>query len=147
MADTRTKAQRRYIMQSVGVANTLPEVALRRLLHAQGYRFRLHPKHLPGKPDIVFPSRRKAIFVHGCFWHGHGCAKGLPPKSQLDYWLPKLESNRLRDAAKQAALQQLGWSFLVIWQCELAEPQPLQKKIVDFLGPPKTSVHSGRELP
>jgi DNA mismatch endonuclease (patch repair protein) len=146
MADTRTKAQRRYIMQSVGVANTSPEVTVRRLLHAEGYRFRLHPRHLPGKPDIVFPSRRKVIFVHGCFWHGHGCAKGLPPKSRLDYWLPKIASNRLRDSVKQAALQELGWSFLVVWQCELWDRNTILKKIVDFLGPAKTSIHNRAEL-
>ncbi len=147
MTDTRTKTQRRHIMKSVGVANTSPEIAVRRLLHAQGYRFRLHAKRLPGKPDIVFPSRRKVIFVHGCFWHGHGCSKGLPPKSRLDYWLPKIESNKMRDFAKQSELIELGWRFAVVWQCELQQADTLLKKLVDFLGPSKTSVYIHGELP
>src|SRR5690348_10768683 len=97
MADTRTPAQRSRIMASVQQRNTGPEWIVRRLLHSNGHRYRLHSKKLPGKPDIVFGARKKAIFVHGCFWHGHDCAKGRSPKSRLDYWGPKLEANRRRD--------------------------------------------------
>ena len=87
------------------IKDTEPEWAVRRLLHGLGYRYRLHRKDLPGKPDLVFPSRRKAIFVHGCFWHSHGCRYGRPPKSRLEYWLPKLKRNMKRDANKRAELE------------------------------------------
>src|SRR5689334_10091624 len=109
-------------MSSVQTKNTGPEVQLRRMLHAAGYRYRLHPKGLPGKPDIAFPGRRKAIFVHGCFWHGHGCSKGQPPKSREDYWQPKLRSNKERDERRIKELADLGWSAMVVWQCELRAP-------------------------
>ena len=109
MADTRTPQQRRYIMQSVGTHDTGPELLVRRLLTKLGYRYRLNVKKLQGKPDIVFPGRKRAIFVHGCFWHAHGCQKGQAPKSRLDYWGPKLKANMDRDAAQLAALQSLGW--------------------------------------
>lgn len=92
MADNRTPASRSALMARIGGKNTTPELVVRRLLHGMGYRFRLHRKELPGTPDIVFPGRRKAIFVHGCFWHAHGCSIGRPPKSRLDYWLPKLDA-------------------------------------------------------
>ena len=108
VTDTRTKVQRRRIMQSVGQKNTGPEWSVRRLLHRLGYRYRLHRKDLPGTPDIVFPSRRKAIFVHGCYWHGHGCKKGRLPKSNLDYWSPKIDSNKERDRRKQSELEAAG---------------------------------------
>ena len=95
--DTRTEEQRRRIMQAVRTRDTGPEMIVRRLLHSLSYRYRLHRNDLPGKPDVAFLSRRKAIFVHGCFWHGHGCPQGRPPKSRLDYWKPKLDGNRERD--------------------------------------------------
>src|SRR3712207_4654869 len=113
--DTRSPEQRSRIMRSVGTQNTGPEWIVRRLLHSNGYRYRLHPKRLPGKPDIVFPSRRKAIFVHGCFWHGHKCDKGRAPKSRLDYWAPKLEANAARDARNLRQLADLGWEALTVW--------------------------------
>ena len=133
MADTRTKEQRRRIMRSVGVEDTGPEWAVRRLLHGFGYRYRLHRKDLPGRPDLVFPGRRKAIFVHGCFWHAHGCRYGRPPKSRLDYWLPKLERNRQRDAEKHTALEALRWRVLVVWQCEIRDLDTLAAKLCAFL--------------
>jgi DNA mismatch endonuclease (patch repair protein) len=133
MADTRTPEQRRYIMQSVGTHDTGPELAVRRLLTGLGYRFRLNAKKLPGKPDIVFPGRKRAIFVHGCFWHGHGCSKGQAPKSRLDYWGPKLKTNRERDTAQLAALQSLGWSVLTVWQCETNDPAALRGKLAAFI--------------
>lgn len=139
MMDTRTKAQRRRIMQSVRTENTGPEMLVRKLLHRLGYRFRLHSEALPGKPDIVFPARRKAIFVHGCFWHGHGCAKGRPPKSRHDYWLPKIEANRARDSKAMASLAHLGWQALVIWECETKNVVELEIALNRFLSPHEVS--------
>ncbi|MEH6683818.1 MAG: very short patch repair endonuclease [Qipengyuania sp.] len=100
MVDNRTKESRSSLMSRIGSKHTKPELTVRSLLHNVGYRFRLHWKELPGKPDIVFIGRRKAIFVHGCYWHGHGCKIGKPPKSNLEFWLPKIERNRERDAQK-----------------------------------------------
>lgn len=139
MADTRSPAQRSQIMASVGQRNTGPEWVIRRLLHAQGFRYRLHDKKLPGKPDIVFASRRKAIFVHGCFWHGHGCAKGRAPKSRQDYWLPKLEANRRRDVEVLKQLQHIGWKSLVVWQCETKDLSALSEKLWVFLNADENS--------
>jgi DNA mismatch endonuclease (patch repair protein) len=134
MADTRTPEQRRHIMQSVAQKDTGPELVVRRLLHAFGYRYRLHDKRLPGSPDLVFPTRRKAIFVHGCFWHGHGCPKGKPPKSRSEYWLPKIRGNQERDLAVSRELVKLGWSVLTVWQCETKDPEALATRLVAFLG-------------
>ena len=131
--DTRTPEQRRRIMQSVGSKNTGPELVVRRLLHGMGYRYRLHRKDLPGKPDIAFGPRRKAIFVHGCFWHGHGCPKGRLPKSRLDYWQPKVDKNRERDRTKEEHLKSLGWSVLTIWQCETKDLEALTARLQDFV--------------
>ena len=133
MADTRTRAQRRRIMRAVRSRDTGPEWVVRRLLHGLGYRYRLHRRDLPGSPDLVFPARRKAIFVHGCFWHAHGCRGGRPPKSRPDYWLPKLERNRARDAEKRALLEALGWRILVVWQCETRDVGALSANLRAFL--------------
>ncbi len=133
MADTRSKEQRRRIMQAVGYKDTGPEMTVRRILHRLGYRYRLHRKELPGNPDIVFPAREKAILVHGCFWHGHGCRYGQPPKSRHDYWLPKLEQNMERDAKNIRALESLGWETLTVWQCEAKNIDSLTKELVGFL--------------
>ncbi len=121
-------------MQAVRGKDTGPEWIVRRLLHGLGYRYRLHGKTLPGKPDLVFPARRKAIFVHGCFWHAHGCRYGRPPKSALDYWLPKLEQNKRRDADKRARLEALGWTVLTVWQCETKDIEALTATLRAFLG-------------
>ncbi len=137
MVDTRSPEQRRRIMQSVGQKNTGPEVAVRKALHALGYRFRLHAKRLPGKPDIVFASRRKVIFIHGCFWHGHGCSKGHLPKSRQDYWKPKIEANKTRDERTVNELKKAGWESLVLWQCEVALIDEAVTTATRFLGPPK----------
>jgi DNA mismatch endonuclease (patch repair protein) len=131
-------------MQSVGTHDTGPELTVRRLLHRLGYRYRLHAKKLPGKPDIVFPGRKKAIFVHGCFWHSHGCPKGQAPKSRLDYWEPKLKTNSARDRAQLAALQTLGWSVLTVWQCEIFDPDALRAKLSAFIEGSPTS--AGAEI-
>jgi DNA mismatch endonuclease, patch repair protein len=133
MVDTRTQEQRSRIMASVRQRHTGPEWAVRRLLHAHGLRYRLHSKTLPGKPDIVFPGRKRAIFVHGCFWHGHNCSKGRQPKSRLEYWGPKLRANRQRDEWAVAELGRLGWESLVVWQCETKDPEALLEKLWVFL--------------
>lgn len=138
MADTRSPAQRRRIMKSVGTKDTGPELAVRRLLHHLGYRFRLHRRDLPGRPDIVFPARRRVIFVHGCFWHGHGCSKGRLPKSRPEYWRPKIEANRARDARVVVSLAETGWKALTIWQCEMRDVDELKLVLIEFLGPPGT---------
>ncbi|WP_281978878.1 very short patch repair endonuclease [Pseudorhizobium flavum] len=142
MADTRTPEQRRHIMQSVKQKNTGPEVAVRKALHALGYRFRLHAHSLPGRPDIVFPARRKVIFVHGCFWHGHDCRKGHLPKSRLEYWKPKIETNKVRDERNVNELKKAGWESLVLWQCEVARLDETVDHVTHFLGPPKQAGRS-----
>lgn len=121
-------------MRAVPSRNTGPERVVRSLLRRLGYRFRLHDSRLPGAPDIVFTKRRKVIFVHGCFWHSHeGCSKARLPKTRLDYWEPKLARNRARDKAALNELAGLGWSALVIWQCELSDPETLARALKDFL--------------
>ena len=127
-------------MQAVKSKNTGPEIVVRRMLHALGYRFRLHRKDLPGSPDIVLPSRKRAIFVHGCFWHAHGCAKGRPPKSRSNYWLPKLARNVQRDRTKKEQLESLGWDVLVVWQCQVEDDATLARRLQDFVGQPRNAI-------
>lgn len=136
--DRLAPSRRRRLMQAVRTKNTEPERAVRSLLHGMGYRFRLHRRDLPGTPDIVLPGRRCAIFVHGCYWHAHGCRIGQPPKSALDYWTPKLAANRARDARKQAELAEAGWRVTVVWQCELRDTSTLVERLEKFLGPSAT---------
>lgn len=136
MADILTSAERSERMRLVHSKDTKLEMAVRSLVHAKGYRFRLHRKDLPGKPDLVFPSRRKVIFIHGCFWHMHpdpNCKLARMPKSRLEYWQPKLDGNRQRDEANQASLRELGWAVMVIWECEIADRDRLACKIISFL--------------
>ena len=144
--DNRTAEQRRRIMQAVKRRDTGPEMIVRRLLYRMGYRYRLHRKDLPGKPDIAFLSRRKAIFVHGCFWHGHDCPRGRLPKSRLDYWQPKLDGNRERDRRTEAELRSLGWRVLVIWQCETADVEVLARRLRSFLDERSVLTASGMGL-
>jgi DNA mismatch endonuclease (patch repair protein) len=113
-----------------------PEMAVRRLVHRMGYRYRLHAPDLPGKPDLVFRSRRKIIFVHGCFWHGHpskSCPIVRTPKSNTSYWNPKLALNTARDQRNQQRLRRAGWSVMVVWECHLRKPDRLMKRIAAFL--------------
>lgn len=134
MVDSVSPARRSEIMGRVRSRDTVPEMLVRRLTHALGYRYRLHGKDLPGKPDLVFRSRRKVIFVHGCFWHRHpGCALARLPKSKEDFWSPKLEANRQRDLKTENALQVKGWTVLTIWECELGDIDKLKNKIKEFL--------------
>jgi DNA mismatch endonuclease (patch repair protein) len=121
-------------MRAIRGKNTKPELTVRSLVHNLGFRFRLHRADLPGKPDLAFPARFKVIFVHGCFWHSHRCKAGLIPKSNRDFWLPKLRRNKVRDKGNLEALAQRGWEALVIWECELKYPQALRLKVKRFLG-------------
>lgn len=138
MVDNRTVESRSRLMSRIGSKHTQPELMVRSLLHRLGYRFRLHRKDLPGKPDIGFIGRKKAVFVHGCFWHGHDCNIGRLPKSNFEFWSAKIERNRERDGRKISDLEQIGWTGLEVWQCELKDFQSLEAKLRDFLGPPKT---------
>lgn len=120
MTDMFDRATRSRIMAQVRSTDTSPELAIRKGLHAAGYRFRLHRKDLPGSPDVVLSRYRTAVFVNGCFWHGHDCKRGdRMPASNVDYWETKIERNRLRDKSSTSALRKLGWRVHVIWECEL----------------------------
>ena len=134
MVDSVSPDRRSEIMRRVRSKNTGPEMAARRLIHSMGYRYRLHDKDLPGKPDVVIPARKKVIFVHGCFWHRHpGCANARMPKSRVDFWSEKLKNNRRRDLLKLKDLEKMGWSALFVWECELKGPG-LRDRIKEFLG-------------
>ncbi len=134
MTDTVSQERRSWIMSRVKGKDTAPELFVRSLVHRLGYRFRLHRRDLPGAPDLVFVSRRKVIFVHGCFWHGHHCARGdRQPKSNSDYWKRKIAKNRERDRTHRKQLCDLGWDVLVIWECEIKDKLKLEKRIVEFL--------------
>lgn len=127
-------------MAAIRGRDTKPEVVLRRLLHAMGYRYRLQAKGLPGRPDLAFPTRRKALFVHGCFWHRHGCANSVMPKARPEWWAAKLEGNAARDARNLAALETAGWQALVVWECEVrADAAEAARRVTAFLGPPGRS--------
>lgn len=126
-------------MRAVKSKDTTPELRVRRLLHGMGYRYRLHRKDLPGHPDLVFASRRKVIFIHGCFWHGHDCHRGARvPKTNADYWTIKIGRNRDRDARALKALAEQGWRVLVLWECELKDEAALRETLRAFLDGPKT---------
>ena len=123
-------------MRRIASKNTSPELIVRKLAHKLGYRFRLHRKDLPGKPDLVFPARKKVIFVHGCFWHHHtdpSCKISRIPKSRTDYWIPKLQRNMDRDKKNLHDLKELGWQYLVIWECEVKDIDKLTNILKSFL--------------
>jgi len=141
--ESAPSAERSRIMRAVRSVNTRPEMTVRRLLHAMGYRYRLHRRDLPGAPDIVFPGRRKLIFVHGCFWHGHDCARGArAPAANADYWRSKIARNVARDADHLAALRLAGWDVLIVWECQLKvrERPALTALLRDFLEDATTPV-------
>ena len=121
-------------MRAIRSKDMQPELKVRSLVHKLGYRFRLHRKDLPGKPDLVFGPRRKVIFVHGCFWHSHNCKAAHIPKSNQEYWGPKLERNKTRDGKNIEALGAKGWQALVIWECEADDECGLKKRLRAFLG-------------
>jgi len=135
--DTLSTSERSERMARIHGRDTKPEMVVRRLLHGMGYRYRLHRGDLPGKPDIVFGKRKKAIFIHGCFWHRHDdptCRLARLPKSRLEFWGPKLAANAERDKLKQDALKRLGWNVLVVWECELRQSEQLENKLRQFVG-------------
>lgn len=136
MPDKFNNEIRSYIMSRVGQFNTKPEKKVRSLLHHLGYRFRLHQKNLPGKPDIVLPKYRKVIFVHGCFWHLHrGCHRSSIPASNHEFWTNKLTRNKARDKRNIANIRALGWEVLIVWECEIKKLDVLEKKLTTFLKP------------
>lgn len=134
MADRLSPDARSRLMSRVRSRDTTPERGVRTLLHAMGYRFRLHRKELPGTPDIVMPGRKVVIFVHGCFWHGHSCKVDKMPKSKTEYWGPKIEANRERDLRKARKLRRMGWRVLTVWECELRAPDKLRRRLERIIG-------------
>ncbi len=134
VSDSLTPEQRSLQMSRVKSEDTKPEMLVRKLVFSMGYRYRIHDKRLPGKPDLVFASRKKIIFVNGCFFHRHeGCVLARIPKSKMDFWVPKLEGNKLRDVRILASLKQAGWSVLVVWECELKNKSVLRIRLRSFL--------------
>lgn len=127
---------RSALMSRIHGKNTKPELVVRRLAHALGYRFRLHRRDLPGSPDLVFPGRKKVVFVHGCFWHRHpGCRRATTPKTRMEFWLAKFARNVERDVRKEMELIAAGWEVLVIWECETRDPDVLAATLRAFLEP------------
>lgn len=145
MADTVPSEARSRIMARIKSKGMKPEMQVRRLLHGLGYRYRLHRPDLPGRPDLVFPSRRKVVFVNGCFWHRHdGCPRVRVPATNREYWVAKLERNHARDTRNIALLQEQGWEILTVWECELRDVTTITEKMVEFLGMP-VAIHSRDE--
>jgi DNA mismatch endonuclease, patch repair protein len=135
MADKLYPQARSALMRKVKAKDTKPEMAVRRTTHRLGYRYRLHVKELPGSPDLVFPSRRKVIFVHGCFWHRHeGCRRASTPSTNVEFWTAKFERNAARDADKERLLIMAGWEVLIVWECEVRGTSEIERKISEFLG-------------
>ncbi|HYL74966.1 MAG TPA: DNA mismatch endonuclease Vsr [Bryobacteraceae bacterium] len=132
--DTFSPDRRSEIMRRVRSKDTKPEMIVRRLTHRLGFRFRLHSKHLPGNPDLVFARRRKVIFVNGCFWHRHNCSGGDLPASNQLYWKAKQARNSRRDKRNEAALKTLGWRVLIVWECEIKDREKLGRRLTRFLG-------------
>jgi DNA mismatch endonuclease (patch repair protein) len=135
MADVHSQQVRSFNMSRIRSSNTKPEMIVRSCLHRMGYRFRLHRKELPGKPDIVLPKHRKIILVHGCFWHGHGCKVGgaKPPSSNESYWADKLRRNAERDERHRAELMNLGWEVHIVWECSTQDREKLTAALSAFL--------------
>jgi DNA mismatch endonuclease (patch repair protein) len=134
MVDSIDQATRSSVMARVRGKNTQPEMIVRKLVFAAGYRYRLHVRSLPGSPDLVFPSRKKVIFVHGCFWHRHdNCKRSRMPKSRVEFWSEKLNGNKTRDERNFAALTQAGWRVHVVWECELDDHKALEEELHRFL--------------
>ncbi|MBY3031554.1 DNA mismatch endonuclease Vsr [Rhizobium leguminosarum] len=135
MVDRLTSERRSWLMSRVKGKNTSPELKVRRTLHALGFRFRLHRKDLPGNPDIVLPKLMRAVFVHGCFWHRHpGCKKASVPKTRPEFWHQKFANNVERDTRTTVALGAIGWTVVVIWECETKDPDELRRRLVELVG-------------
>lgn len=138
MADVFNPAKRSAIMASIKGENTKPEVFVRKLVHSLGYRFRLHQKKFPGKPDLVLPRHEKIIFVHGCFWHGHArCSRAALPSTNTQFWQKKILGNKDRDARILRKLNRSGWRVLVVWQCQTRDIEKLTRRLKYFLSEPR----------
>jgi DNA mismatch endonuclease, patch repair protein len=134
--DRLTPEQRSAVMRSVKTKNTTPEIAVRKMLFAAGYRFRLHRRDLPGSPDIVLPARRAVVFVNGCFWHAHQCRRGLAPETRTEFWNLKRAGNVRRDARNRRSLRRLGWRTVVVWECQLRKDYAIVlRRLMRFLDP------------
>ena len=138
MPDVVDAPTRSRMMSGIRGRDTKPELLIRKGLHARGYRYRLHPRTLPGKPDLAFPSRKAAIFIHGCFWHGHDCPLFKWPSTRAEWWRAKIEGNRVRDRAVRAELAGMGWRQLRVWECALKgrqrrDPDALLDLVADWL--------------
>ena len=132
--DTLSPEERSERMSRIRGKDSNPEMKLRRLIHGMGFRYRLHVRNLPGKPDLVFPRRRAVIFMHGCFWHRHeGCKLARLPKSKISFWKEKLETNRQRDLLNQELLREQGWHILVVWECQLNDTAKVSRIVGEFL--------------
>jgi DNA mismatch endonuclease (patch repair protein) len=134
VVDHVDQTKRSAIMAAVHSENTTPEIATRKIVHALGYRYRLHVHTLPGSPDLAFPARRRVIFVHGCFWHRHRkCRYASSPKTRRRFWESKFAANVIRDRRVKLELKRMGWAVLTVWQCELKKPERLARRLDDFL--------------
>ena len=134
MADVHTKQQRSFNMSQIRGKNTKPEIIVRSIVHRMGFRYGLHNKKLPGKPDIVLSCHKKIIFVHGCFWHIHNCKYGkVKPAVNAGFWKNKRQGNVARDKENSRKLKKLGWRVLVIWECQIRKPETIMKKIIAFM--------------
>jgi DNA mismatch endonuclease, patch repair protein len=143
MVDVHTKEQRSRNMSAIRGKNTKPEICVRSLLHSMGYRFRLHRKDIPGKPDIVLPGYNAVVFVHGCFWHCHECRFGaVRPATRSGFWAEKRQSNVARDLRNKLALEALGWRVMVVWECQTKDLNPLRAQLAAFL-----PTHRNRPVP
>lgn len=137
VTDTLSPSDRSHRMSLIRSTDSAAEIAVRKLIHRMGYRFRLHRKDLPGKPDLVFPKLKKVVFVHGCFWHRHPdpqCSLARLPKSRLEFWEPKLTRNRYRDERNTRALAEAGWQAIVVWECQLSNLERVESTLKAFLG-------------
>lgn len=141
MTDVFSRKRRSQIMRQIKSEHTNPELRIRKGLHQLGYRFRLHVKDLPGKPDISLPKLKTVIQVRGCFWHGHNCIDGHLPKSRRTYWLPKLQANKRRDRRNDRKLRNMGWTVLAVWECHCASARALEREIHRL----KKALDSGRK--
>jgi len=136
LADIFSPGKRSEIMRKIKPRGSKQEIFIRKLVHSMGYRYRLHKKNLPGTPDLVFPKYKKVIFVHGCFWHGHeGCKRSALPTTNFEFWKKKISGNVKRDKSNYQRLEQLGWKYMTVWQCEIKESQKekLKRTISNFL--------------
>jgi DNA mismatch endonuclease (patch repair protein) len=145
MTDVFSPEKRSAVMRRVKGKDTAPELKVRRLLRRLGVGYRLHRADLPGKPDIAMPGRKLALFVHGCFWHGHDCARGARiPKANRPYWEAKIARNRVRDTAHRAALEAMGWRAVTLWECELKDEVALEVRLAALVTPSATPPSSAR---